>query len=67
MDARAFADVVDEAMESLPEEFALRLDNVAYHIDPARRGEGQRFWRYEDMRPGPAFIERLARGDTSAT
>ncbi|MCK9487345.1 MAG: metallopeptidase family protein [Dehalococcoidia bacterium] len=29
MDARAFAEVVDQAMESLPEEFALRLDNVA--------------------------------------
>ncbi len=29
MDARTFARVVDEAMESLPEEFALRLDNVA--------------------------------------
>lgn len=29
MDAHAFAQVVDQALESLPEEFALRLDNVA--------------------------------------
>ena len=32
MDARAFADVVDRALESLPEEFASRLDNVAVVI-----------------------------------
>ncbi len=29
MDARAFAEVVDRAIESLPEEFASRLENVA--------------------------------------
>lgn len=29
------------------------------HIDPSRRAGGQRRWRYEDYRPGPAALERL--------
>jgi len=43
----------------------LDLQGEVFHLDPARRddaagaGDSRRFWRYEDYRPGPAFIDRL--------
>jgi len=43
----------------------LDLEGGVFHLDPARRddgtdhGDARRFWRYEDYRPGPAFIDRL--------
>jgi hypothetical protein len=43
----------------------LALEGEVFHLDPARRDdvadrrESRRFWRYEDYRPGPAFIDRL--------
>lgn len=37
----------------------LNLDGAAYHIDPDRRGGGNRRWRYEDYLPGPSFIGPL--------
>lgn len=37
----------------------LRLAGRNYHIDPARRGGGQRLHLYEDYQPGPAFLAHL--------
>ncbi|GIW72318.1 MAG: hypothetical protein KatS3mg102_1860 [Planctomycetota bacterium] len=37
----------------------LRLRGEVFHLDPARRAEGRRLHRYAQLRPGPAFIERL--------
>jgi len=43
----------------------LSLEGELFHLDPARRiAEGgiddqRRVWRYEDCKPGPAFINRL--------
>jgi hypothetical protein len=39
----------------------LPLDDAWYTLDPSRRKAGRRRHRYADYRPGPAFIERLAR------
>lgn len=39
----------------------LTLAGRWFHLDPARRAEGRRFHRYEELMPGPAFIERLIR------
>lgn len=36
--------------------------NGLFHLDPARRSDGRRLWRYEDLQPGPEVIARLARG-----
>jgi hypothetical protein len=43
----------------------LSLEDELFHLDPARRtsrgaiDDQSRIWRYEDYRPGPAFINRL--------
>ncbi len=37
----------------------LRLSGQTFHLDPSRRAEGRRHWRYSDYQPGPAFIEQL--------
>lgn len=38
---------------------SLRLADRWFHIDPARRAEGRRFHRYDQMTPGPAVIEPI--------
>ncbi|MBI1375586.1 MAG: methyltransferase [Phycisphaera sp.] len=38
---------------------ALVGNGGAFHIDPSRRDDTRRLWRYEDMQPGPDLIERL--------
>jgi len=39
----------------------VKIDGRWFHIDPDRRADGRRRWRYEAMQPGPAVVERLAR------
>ncbi|MBI1367041.1 MAG: hypothetical protein GC162_00155 [Planctomycetes bacterium] len=38
----------------------LKLDGLAFHIDPDRRLGGRRAWRYEDCAPGPGFLNTLS-------
>jgi len=45
----------------------LRLADRVFHFDPSRRSGGRRLHRYDDYRPGPAFIDALlARCPTGA-
>jgi hypothetical protein len=37
----------------------LRLRDAVFHLDPARRAGGRRIRRFEDYRPGPAYLTRL--------
>lgn len=39
----------------------LRLDGRPFHIDPARRTDRGRVWRFADYQPPPAFLRDLAR------
>lgn len=43
----------------------LDLRDAVFHMDPSRRGEGRRAWKYRDYRPSPDVIARLleANGD----
>lgn len=37
-----------------------KLEGRVVHVDPQRRSGRGRVWRYEDLVPGPGFLERVA-------
>jgi hypothetical protein len=45
---------------------AIGLGDRAFHLDPSRRDGGGRRIRYEQLTPGPAFIERVCTGRSGA-
>jgi hypothetical protein len=42
------------------------LDGVRFHLDPSRRDDAGRRIRYDQLTPGPAFIEPLCEGRSGA-
>lgn len=45
---------------------SIELGDRAFHLDPSRRDEDGRRIRYEQLTPGPAFIERACSGRSGA-